>query len=56
MYLGCAQRFAAHHHQPPTALGEAEVRAFPDADARARAHVSEARALPALRHPFDRRS
>jgi hypothetical protein len=30
MYLGCAQRFAAYHHQPPTALGEAEVRTFLD--------------------------
>jgi Phage integrase, N-terminal SAM-like domain/Phage integrase family len=30
MYLGCAQRFAADHHQPPTALGEAEVRTFLD--------------------------
>jgi site-specific recombinase XerD len=30
MYLGCAQRFVAYHHQSPTALGEAAVRAFLD--------------------------
>jgi integrase/recombinase XerD len=30
MYLGCAQRFAAYHHQSPTALSEADVRAFLD--------------------------
>lgn len=30
MYLGCAQRFPAYHHQAPTALSEAAVRAFLD--------------------------
>jgi site-specific recombinase XerD len=41
MYLGCAQRFAAYHHEAPTALGEAEVRAFLDHLVRER-HVSRA--------------
>jgi site-specific recombinase XerD len=41
MYLGCAQRFAAYHHQSPTALGEAAVRAFLDHLVSAR-HVSRA--------------
>ena len=30
MYLGCVERFVAHHRRSPTALGEAEIRAFLD--------------------------
>jgi site-specific recombinase XerD len=30
MYLGCAERFVAHHRRSPTALGEDEIRAFLD--------------------------
>jgi len=30
MYLGCAERFVAYHRRSPTALGEAEIRAFLD--------------------------
>jgi site-specific recombinase XerD len=30
MYLRCAERFVAYHHRSPTALGEAEIRAFLD--------------------------
>jgi integrase/recombinase XerD len=41
MYLGCAQRFAAYHHQPPATLDEAAVRAFLDYLVRER-HISRA--------------
>jgi site-specific recombinase XerD len=30
MYLGCAARFVAYHHQSPTTLGATDVRAFLD--------------------------
>jgi integrase/recombinase XerD len=30
MYLGCAERFVAHHGRPPKVLGEAESRSFLD--------------------------
>ena len=30
MYLGCVERFVAHHRRSPKALGEAEIRAFLD--------------------------
>ena len=29
-YLGCAERFVAHHRRSPTTLGEDEIRAFLD--------------------------
>jgi integrase/recombinase XerD len=56
IYLGCAQRFAAYHHQPPTALGEADVRAFLDHLVRER-HVSRAThgVYVAALHPLPRR-
>ena len=36
MYLGCAARFVAYHHQSPTTLGPTEIRAFLDHLVRAR--------------------